>query len=200
MKLYHVPQSRSVRPRWLLEEIGVPYEVVLRSTADGSLKTPEYLKLNPNGAVPTLVDGDTVVYESAAICLHLADKFPDAGLAPAPGTADRAHYYQWVLYTMATLEPPLLDIFLQTVRLPEAERSAAVLENGRRRFAEVAAILTEAVRGRQYLVGDRFSTADIMIASTLHWAALLGLLEPHPVLLEYTQRMVQRPAFERAQS
>lgn len=200
MKLYHVPQSRSARPRWMLEEIGVPYDIVTLSLSDGSTKTPEYLKLNPHGTVPTLQDGDLTIYESAAICLYLADKYADRNLAPAPGSPDRGLYYQWVLYTMATMEPPILQVFLHQFRLPEAERQATIAEEGRVKFKEVSAVLSRALEGRQYLVGNQFSTADVMVGSTLGWGSFMGLLEGFPVLQEYTQRLLQRPAYQRANS
>lgn len=200
MKLYHVPQSRSGRPRWMLEELEVPYDLELRSTSDGSLKTPEYLAINPNGTVPTLVDGGTALYESAALCLYLADKYADKGLAPAIGSKDRGLYYQWVLYAMTTLEPPILQVFLHAVHLPEAERNAKVAEEGREKFKEVAAVLARALDGRPFLLGERFTAADVMIGSTLVWAGMLGLLEGFPALQEYVQRLMQRPAFQRAQS
>jgi glutathione S-transferase len=200
MKLYHIPQSRSARPRWLLEELGAPYEVVALNMTDGSLKTPEYLKVNPHGTVPALEDGDVKMIESAAICMYLADKYADKKLAPAPGSPERAAYYQWIVYTMATLEPPVLEVFLHTVRLPEAERSTKIAEEGRRKFKTVAAVLSKALEGKQYLVGDQFTAADIMVGSTLGWSSFLGLLEEQPVLQAYVQRLMQRPAFQRAQS
>jgi len=115
MKLYHSAQSRSIRPRWMLEEIGQPYELVSLDLQAGDQKKPEYLKINPNGTVPTLVDGDLVLYESAAICQYLADKFPDKRLAPPVNTPARGYYYQWIHFSMSTIEPPLLTLFLHTV-------------------------------------------------------------------------------------
>ena len=123
MKLYHAPQSRSVRPRWLLEEIGVPYDLVRMNLQAGDTKRPEYLKINPNGAVPALQDGDLCLFESAAICLYLTDKFPEKRLAPPVGTPARGLYYQWVQYAMNGLEPPAVDIFAHTMMRPEGNAS-----------------------------------------------------------------------------
>ncbi|MDX2169404.1 MAG: glutathione S-transferase family protein [Deltaproteobacteria bacterium] len=198
LKLYHTAQSRSTRPRWLLEEIGAPYELVRISMKDNQHKSPEYLRVHPHGQLPALVDGDLTLMESAAICLHLADKFPDAQLAPPPGTPERARYYQWMVYTIGTLEPPVLDVFLNTIQLPEAERSAAKAESGRARFAEVAKVISAALGAQPYLLGDRFSAADIMIGSTLGWCSFMGLLDGQPVLSTYVERLVQRPAYQRA--
>ena len=103
MKLYYAPQTRAVRPRWLLEEIGAPYTLVRLDMSKGEHKTPEYVKIHPHGAVPALVDGDVTMFESAAICAYLADKFPEKRLAPPVGSPARATYYQWIIYSMATL-------------------------------------------------------------------------------------------------
>lgn len=198
MKLYYSPQTRSVRPRWLLEEIGAPYELVTLDMAKGEHKKPEHLKIHPHGAVPALVDGDLVLIESAAICMYLADKYPEKQLAPAVGTPARGTYYQWMVYTMATLEPPVLQVFMNTVFLPEAERSAEAVEKGKTQFKEVARVLENALAGRTFILGEQFSAADVMIGGTLAWAAFMGLLNGHPVLQAYAQRLSERPAFKRA--
>jgi glutathione S-transferase len=200
LKLYHSAQSRSARPRWLLEEIGAPYELIRVDLSKQENKTPQYLQIHPHGVVPALVDGDLALMESAAICAYLADKFPAAHLAPAVGTADRGRYYQWLFYAMATLEPPVLQVFMHTVRLPEAERSAAVVEQSRAAFAKVADVITGGLAGKPFLLGEQFSAADVMIGSTLAWAGFMGLLSGHPALGDYVQRLAARPAFQRAQA
>ena len=101
---------------------------------------------------------------------------------------------------MATLEPPILQVFMNTVRLPEAERSAQIAEQGRRSFADVAVVLSNALTSKPFLLGEQFSAADVMIGSTLAWAQFMGLLEGHPTLIEYVQRLSSRPAFQRAWS
>ncbi len=200
MKLYHSSQSRSVRPRWLLEEIGAPYELVKTELSKGDHKTPAYLKIHPHGAVPALVDGDLTVFESAAICAYLADKFPEKHLAPPVGTPARGRYYQWMFYAMATLEPPVLQVFMHTVMLPEAQRSAAVAEEGRTKFAEVARVLEQALDGKSFLLGEQLTAADVMIGSMLAWAKFMGLLNGHPTLEDYATRLSARPAYQRAQA
>jgi glutathione S-transferase len=200
MKLYHAAQTRSVRPRWLLEEIGAPYTLVRLDMSKGEHKSPEYMKIHPHGAVPALVDGDLTLFESAAICAYLADKFPEKHLAPAVGTPARGLYYQWMFYTMATLEPPVIEVVLHTVMLPEAERSAAAAEAGRTKFAQVAKVLEQALASRTFILGDQFSAADVMIGSTLGWAQMMGILSGHPVLEAYVGRLATRPAFQRAQA
>jgi glutathione S-transferase len=196
--LYHSPRSRSVRPRWLLEEIGAEYDLV---TVDLSGQRSEaHRRVHPHGQVPALVDGDLALIESAAICLHLADKFPAAKLAPAVGTPERARYYQWMVYSIGTLEPPVLQVFMNTVQLPEAERSAAQASAGRTKFAEVGKVISDGLAGRPYLLGEQFSAADVMIGSTLAWASFMGLLDGLPALAAYVERLVQRPAHQRAQA
>jgi len=198
MKLYYAPQTRAVRPRWLLEEIGAPYTLVRLDMSKGEHKMPEYVKIHPHGAVPALVDGDVTMFESAAICAYLADKFPEKRLAPPVGSPARAPYYQWLIYSMATLEPPVLQVFSHTVMLPEAERSAAAAEEGRAKFGQIADVLTQALEGKSFLLGEQFSAADVMIGSTLIWGQMLGLLNDYPVLAAYVGRLAGRPAFQRA--
>ncbi len=194
--LYHSPQSRSVRVRWMLEEIGTEYEVVPVDLKQE--RSSAHLQVHPHGQVPALVDGDLALFESAAICLHLADRFPQANLAPAPGTPDRARYYQWMVYAVATLEQPILQIFLHTIQLPEAQRSAEQAATGRQRAAECNRVLGEALGDRPFLVGNQFSAADVMIGSTLAWASFMGVLDGAPVLAAYVERLMQRPAYQRA--
>lgn len=198
--LYHSPRSRSVRPRWLLEEIGAPYDLVTLDLEQQEHKTAAHRQRHPHGQVPVLVDGDLALIESAAICLHLADRFPAAGLAPAVGTPERGRYYQWMVYAIATLEPPVLEVFMHTMRLPEAERSATRAAAARDRFAEIAQVLTDALGPRPFLLGGAFSAADVMIGSTLAWASLFGLMDDRPTLSAYVERLVQRPAYQRAQT
>jgi glutathione S-transferase len=196
LKLYHCPNSRSIRPRWLLEEIGEPYDVVRIDLSKKEHKTPQYLRIHPHGAVPALVDGDLTLIESAAICAYLADKFPAARLAPPLGTPQRGRYYQWLFYAMATLEPPVLQVFLHTIQLPEAERSATAAEQGRKSFAEVAEVISGALAGKPYLLGEQFSAADVLIGSTLAWGQFMGLLNDQPALMDYAQRLSARPAYQ----
>ncbi len=198
MKLYYAPRTRATRPRWLLEEIGAPYELVRLDLSKGEHKKPDYLKIHPHGAVPALVDGDVALIESGAICAYLADKFPEKRFAPAAGTPARGKYYQWLAYAIATVEPPVLQVFMNTVMLPEAQRSAAAVEEGKKRYDEVARLLTQALDGKAFLLGDQFTAADVMIASITGWSAFMGLLKGHPALAEYSKRLAERPAYKRA--
>jgi len=205
LKLYHAPQSRSVRPRWMLEEIGVPYELLRLDLRAGDQKKPEYLKLNPNGTVPTLVDGDVVVYESAAIVQHLADRFPEKRLAPAVGTPARGKYYQWVHYTMSAIEPPAVTIFLHTTGTPlgrpQPERLPQLVPEARAQLASAVKVVDDALAGKAYILGDDFSAADVMIGSTLAWCMVLGMIGDDARNAQaYLARLASRPAFARAQA
>ena len=198
MKLYHSTFTRSGRARWMLEEIGEPYELVHVSLMKGEGRTPEYLAIHPHGAVPALVDGHHKLIESSAIIMHLADKFADKKLAPALGTIDRAHYYRWMVYVPATVDPALEAITLHTRLLPEAKRVAAIADEGKRRWGNIARVLEEAVGGRKFVVGDHFTGADVAVASAIGWVEFLGLLGDHPKLAEYAKPMKDRPAVQRA--
>lgn len=200
MKLYYAPQTRAGRPRWLLEELGVPYELVRLDLSKGEHKTAAYMKIHPHGAVPALVDGDLTMFESAAICSYLADKYPEKGLAPAVGTPARGLYYQWMHYAMATLEPPVLQVFLNTLMLPEAERRPAAVEEGKHKFAEVARVLEQALTGKSFILGEQFSAADVVLGGTLIWARFLGLTSGYPALEAYASRLAERPAYKRARA
>jgi glutathione S-transferase len=183
----------------MLEEIGQPYDIVPINLQAGEQKKPEYLKLNPNGTVPTLVDGDLVLYESAAICQYLADKFPDKRLAPAVGTPARALYYQWIHYAMSALEPPAVTIFLHTTMKPEAERLPVLVAEARTQLAAAIKVVDAALAGREYLLGSQFSAADVMVGSTLNWCQMMGMIGADLANVpSYLARLAARPAAQRA--
>jgi glutathione S-transferase len=199
LTLYHSPQSRSIRPRWLLEELGVPCEVKLVSLAAGDQKKPEYLKLNPNGTVPTLVDGDLVLWESAAICQYLADKYPEKRLAPPVGTPERGKYYQWIHYAMSGIEPPAVTVFMHTMQLPEAERVPALVDGAKAQLGRVIGVVDDALAGREWILGSQFSAADVMVGSTLVWCQMMGLIgDQYANVPGYLARCAARPALQRA--
>jgi glutathione S-transferase len=200
MKLYYVPATRAGRPRWLLEELGVPYELVRLDPKQKENRQPEYLALNPTGHVPTLVDDSAVLFESAAICLYLADKFPEKRLAPAPAAPERARYLQWILYAVTEIEAPVAQIERHTSRLPEEKRLPALVELEKGRLAANLASLRPALVDKEYLFGDWFTAADVMLASVLGWAKVMRLLGDEPVLEAYVRRCVGRPAAKRSRA
>ncbi|HKA88782.1 MAG TPA: glutathione S-transferase family protein [Haliangiales bacterium] len=200
MKLYYVPQTRSTRARWMLEEIGAPYELVRLDVARRQNREPAYLALNPLGQVPTLVDGEAAIYETSAICMYLADKFPDKGLAPPPGSLLRGPYYQWCVYGPATIEPALVLYFEHHARLPEGERVVWIAEKMRARLHDAFAGVARSLGEREFLVGDRFTTADLLLGSVLGWARISGTLGDFPSLEAYSKRMLARDAAKRARA
>ncbi len=197
VKLYYVPKTRAMRPRWLLEELGVPYELVRMDASKRETHTEAYLRINPLGHVPALEDGGTILVESAAIVMHLADRFADKGLAPAPGTPERGRWYQWIVNAMATLETQVAAVSDQG-RLPPEERNEAAVERAKARFHKEAALAEQHLAGKQFVMGDRFSAADVVLGSVLGWARMIGLCEGLPACAAYAKAMLGRPAAKKA--
>jgi glutathione S-transferase len=186
-RLYYMPRTRSSRVLWLLAEIGAPYE--LTKLAPEERSSVDHLARHPLGRVPALeLDDGTVMFESAAICLQLADLHPDAGLIPPLGSAERALVYQWVLFAVTELEAPLFRWVREA-----AENSGDT--PSRERFAQAATALQTALDDRDWLLGDRFTVADVMCASVLGGAHSRGLLTGWPGLRAYLERAEARPAF-----
>lgn len=196
IELYHTPHTRSLRPRWLLEELEVPYILHPVDLFGGEGRSAAYRKINPLGSVPAVkIDGKPLL-ESGAICHWLTDCHPDRGLAPAPGDPHRARYEQWMFFVPGTLEPPAFDIVLHTLLLPEKRRIEAVVPFAQRRYHAVLKVLNEKLEENDYLLGERFTTADIMTGSTLLW--LPEQLERYPALVAYSKRLTRRQAYQRA--
>jgi glutathione S-transferase len=198
MKLHYAPRTRASRVRWLLEELGAVHELDRINIQAGQHKTPEYKAMHPHGSLPafTWTDEGVTMIESAAICLAIADKYPEKGLAPKPGTLARALYYQWIVYVPATIEP-CITAFAKASQLPEDQRDHAT-QNDRARWNEIAAFIEKHLSDNDYIVEDTFSVADIILSGSLNWANMYGLLEGHPTLQAYTARLRARPAFQRA--
>jgi glutathione S-transferase len=194
--LYFAPGTRATRIAFLLEELGVPWEKVTLDLAKREQKAADYLVLNPNGLVPTLKDGDTVVFESVAIALHLADRFAEKGLAPPPDSPLRGRYLSWMVWSTTTLEPPIGDVYLERTK-PAEQQSARAVDAALERFRASAQVLERAFAG-PYLLGDTFSAADVMVGCMLSFAGMLGMLESHPLLRQYVARITERPAYLRA--
>lgn len=192
MRLYETSKTRSARCRWLLQELEVPFEAVQVKLSLGEHKKPEFLKINPYGRVPVLVDGDLVLSESVAICLYLADKFAGKGLIPAPGTAKRGLHDQWLLFCATELEQPLWQIRRHTALYPSEKRLPAEVEIARENFKNAASVLENALHRKTYLSDNRFSVADIVATYTLIWASGYRLLDEFPVLENYMSEHQKR--------
>jgi glutathione S-transferase len=186
-RLYYVPRTRSSRVLWLLAEIGAPCELV--KLAPDERKSPEHLARHPLGRVPALeLDDGTVMFESAAICLQLADLNPDAGVIPPLGSSERALVYQWVLFGMTELEAPLFGWLSEKAQDGTESRA-------RGRFAQAAGAFETALEGGDWILGDRFTVADVICASVLGSAHSRDLLNEWPGLQAYVERCEARPAF-----
>jgi glutathione S-transferase len=187
---YTNPMSRGRIARWMLEEVGQPYQTVLLDYAD--LKAPAYLAVNPMGKVPALRHGDMVITECAAICAYLADAFPEAGLVPPPGLA-RGAYFRWLFYAAGPVEAAVTNRALN-VEVP-AGREKMV---GYGSFADVMDVLENAVSGTEYLAGDAFSAADVYLGSQIGFGLRFGSMEKRPAFETYFARLASRPAYIRA--
>jgi glutathione S-transferase len=189
-RLYYMPRTRSIRVLWMLEEIGEPYDVTQVTGAER--RSAEHLRRHPLGRVPALELGNgTTMFESAAICLQLADMNLAAGLIPLPGSSERALVYQWVVFSVAELEGPL---FRWIRELGEGTTESPARE----RFTAAAEAMELALDARDWLLGAKFTVADLMCASVLQGANSRELLRPWPRLEAYVQRSESRPAHARA--
>src|SRR5213593_3594490 len=192
MKLYEFGPTRSIRVRWTLQELGVDFEPVRVNLLAAEHQRPEFLKINPAGKIPVLVDGDLVLTESVAIVLYLAEKYADKGLLPA-GLEERAQVNRWLLFAATELEQPLWRISRHTALYPEDKRLPGDVTLARQEFKEMAAVLEKHLQGRQFVVGDGATVADFVMAYTLDWGGEARLLDEFPVLRRYIERMYARP-------
>jgi glutathione S-transferase len=189
---YTNPMSRGRVVRWMLEEIGAPYRTELLDYGT-SMKSPEYLAINPMGKVPALRHGDTVVTETGAICAYLADAFPAATLAPPSGDRLRGPYYRWLLFGAGPLEAAWTNQALGFVVPPDRERMA-----GYGNFATVLNVLEGALERGAYLVGESFTAADLYIGANLGFGLQFGMIDKRPAFVSYVSRLSSRPAAVRA--
>jgi len=200
LKIYGVPGSRAIRPLWLLEELGVPYELVKTHFATGDTRKPEYLKINPNGHIPTLVDGDFVLFESMAINLYLAEKYGKGKLWP-DSEQDRAHTVQWTFWVMMECEGELLEAMFNRAMLPPAQRDEAKAKAAEDALQAPLGVLNAQLQGREYVLGNRFTAVDLNLASTRAWTRFGKIdLAAHPNVAAWLARSSARPALKAAQS
>jgi glutathione S-transferase len=201
--LYYYPSNASMAPHIALEEIGAPFELSRVDRESNAQKSPEYLRLNPNGLIPVLVDrdlGELVLYESAAICLHLADRNPAARLAPPVGTAERAQCYKWLIHLTNTVQAELLSYFYPERQTDDAGGAAQLKRHAERRVGEMMDRI-EAALGASgpYLLGDTYSIADAYLFMLARWTR--GMANParnRPALRRLLERVAARPAVQRA--
>jgi glutathione S-transferase len=192
MKLYEFGPSRSIRVRWTLQELDVDFESIVINLRAGEHRRPAFLKINPAGRLPVLIDGDRVLTESVAIVLYLGEKYPDKKLIPSD-PADRAQMYRWLLFAATELEQPLWRIAKHSMLYPEDKRLPAEIDLARQDFAATARVMEHHMRGRQFVVGDTITVGDFVLAYTLDWAKLARCLNDFPALDAYLERMYARP-------
>lgn len=189
---YTNPMSRGRIARWMLEEVGQPYRTELLDYGT-TMKSPEYLAINPMGKVPALRHGDVVVTETAAICAYLADAFPQAGLAPTPTDRLRGTYYRWLFFAAGPAESAATHKALGVVVPPERRGTV-----GYGSLEDVTGALERAVSQGPYIVGDRFTAADVYVGSHIGWGLQFGTFERRPAFDRYLERIMSRPAALRA--
>ena len=192
MKLYGFGPTRSLRALWGLRELDAEFEFVTVNLLAGENRSPDFLRLNPTGKVPVLVDGDLVLTESAAIVLYLAEKYPSKGLLPRD-LKQRAEAYRWVMFAVTELEQPLWRISRHTFLYPEDKRLPADIALAREEFIAMAAVLDRHMEGRRFIVGDSMTVADCVTAYLMDWANEQHLLDGCPQLGAYLGRMYARP-------
>lgn len=188
--LYHCPQTRGGTTFWMNEELGDVCDVEIVDIKKGAQKAPAFLKINPMGKLPTLVHDGVVVTEAAAICAYLADAFADKGLAPAQNDAKRGAYFRWMFFAPSCIEPAMIDIFNKR----KNDNPASI---GYGNSEMVIAAAKTALSAGDYILGDRFSAADIVFGSTLNFAMMFGAFEKEEPFASYTDRLMARPAAQR---
>jgi glutathione S-transferase len=188
--VYHHPFTRASATVWMLEEVGVPYELKFVDVMAGKHKVPEILALNPMGKLPVLTDGDLVVTESAAIGLYLADRYAPGRLAPALDDPARGTYLRWSLFAPSVIEPGSM-----------AKMGGWAAKEGSVGWGSYEAMLTameHAISGGDFILGDKFSMADVIFGGTMRYMLTFKMLEPRPVFTAYVERLEQRPALQRS--
>jgi glutathione S-transferase len=201
--LHYHPGNANLVPHMLLEELGVPFELVLVDRANAAHKSPGFLKLNPNGKIPVLVDGDLVLFETAAICLHLVDTHPDAHLAPPIATHARAHFYKWLIWSTNTLQAMLMHFFYAGRLVDDGNESGAaqVKAHAEAQIGGMLDVLDRelAAHGKPWLLGEAYSAVDPYVLMLGRWTRSFARpARSLPHLGLYLQRVLARPAVQRA--
>jgi len=190
--LYHAVPSRSMVARWMLEEVGEPYDVHLIDLKAGAQNAPDYRAINPQGKVPAIRYNGVVTTEVAAICCLLADEFPKAKLAVPVGDPRRGPYLQWLFFNPSAIEPAMMDT--KFPRNPAPPPTAI----GYRDIDALLDLIEAALKDKAYLMGEQFTAADVVTGSGLRWGMLFGLIPQRPAIADYVKRLEERPAMQRA--
>lgn len=196
LQLFGSPISRAMRCLWMLEEMGVPYKLVERSTRAEDLHTPEYLRLNPNARIPTLMDGEVVLWESMAINLYLAQKYE--GPMHCTKSEMLGLATQWSFWVVLEMEALLLELLQHRALLPESVRDPSYAERDELLLKRPLRVLNGCLANHKFLVGESFTVADLNVASILAWGKMSRLdLSAHPEVMRWLDKCLSRPAYER---
>ena len=188
--LFWCPRTRAARALWMLEELGQPFEVKqIDIRGDASKSNPMFRVASPMGKVPALMDGDVLVSESAAICLYLADRYPDAGLAPAVDALGRGRFLYWMMFTPAVLEPSMAEKF--------GGWETNKFSHGWGDFDSMIKTLEGGLKQGPWLMGEQFSAADVVVGSSANFLKMFNVLPESPVIEAYIERCLARPAYQR---
>lgn len=194
LEFYHIAPSRSSTVLWMLEEVGAPYDLKLMSMKRGENRQPDYLKINPMGKVPAIVHDGTVVTETGAVCLYLADAFPEAGLSVPLDDPRRGSLLRWIFFHHGSFEPAVMD-----KAFPRAEEAqASALPHGD--YDTVMDVLAGALANGPWLLGEQFTAADVMMGSAVRWGLAFGIVPKREEFLRYNERVGARPAVQRAEA
>lgn len=194
LKIYGIPRSRAFRIIWMAKELGLEYDNIQINFADGGSRTPEYLKINPNGHVPAIDDDGVVLWESMAINLYLAKKYGSGILYPTR-VENEGRTWQWSFWGMTEVERPVLTAMFNRALLPADKRDPALADESERQLQGPLAVLDGALGSSPYLIGDQFSVADLNVASILSWARPARIdFGPFPRAAEWLKRCAERPA------
>lgn len=197
-QVYGYPRSRSTRILWMLEELGQEYQFNKVDLVTGEGQSPDFLRINPGGKVPVLVDGDFTLSESGAILAYLGDRHAEGQLVPPAGSQLRSHYDQWSYFVVTELEQPLWTMAKHRFALPEHLQVPQIMDSAKYEFDRACRVLKDGLGAREFLIDDQFSAADILAAHTLNWARAFKVAPESERLKEYAKLQTQRSAWHRA--
>jgi glutathione S-transferase len=198
MKLYHAPNTRSVRIVWLLEELGLDYELEKLALGDKAMRSPDYLKVHPLGRVPVLEDGDVRLFESGAIVQYILTKYGEGRMVPDQNTPEFADYLQWLHFAEGMVMPPVNIVVVETILLPPERKNQTNVDRATKLLGRMLSAVDQRLADRDYLAGE-FSGADIMTGQATIVAASLGAdISDKPNVAAYIERLKARPALQKA--
>lgn len=200
MKLYYAQNTRAVRIAWLLEELGLDYEIEKFTLGDRAMREPEYLKVHPMGRVPALKDKGVTIFESGAIVQYVLALYGEGRLQPEVGTQEFANYLQWLHYCEGMIMPPINTIVVETILLPPERRTEVNVKRATKLLNQMLTAVNAHLDGREFLAGE-FSAADIMTGHSIIMSGRLGAdFSDKPNLQPYADRLMARPALQKAWS